>query len=125
MKKLLVLGTCAAIAVISAGCSGVSQFSDGTSPGATARQVATSIFASPDRQHKIGPYIWVWREVKVHKDAILEADCPVNYAVVGGGFRGRTLQIRDTHPNHAFTGWIVSVYGGHNGTVFASCAPVK
>jgi hypothetical protein len=93
----------------------------------TAASVITPLgkFASPTGQKKIGPYVWVWHTAKLDKLTTIEADCPVNFAVMGGGFRGGISDVHESFPNSALTGWVVSAYGGGRGTVYAGCAPVK
>ena len=42
----------------------------------------------PDGQKKIGSYVWVWHTARVTQTDLVnaEADCPVGYVVLGGGY---------------------------------------
>lgn len=131
MKKLLLGGLIVGVTVL-ASCSSSRQPSSGFEPGTetvTPYQTVTPAFAAPNGQKKIGPYVWVWHTAKLNQrgDATIETDCPVNYAVIAGGFRSKDTNFKGGYPNQALTGWIVIAFGyaGNKATVFADCAPVK
>jgi hypothetical protein len=94
-------------------------------PTAASASTPFGKLESPAGEKKIGPYVWVWRTAKLYKETTIEADCPVNYAVMGGGFRGSISDVHESFPNAALTGWVVSAYGGGRGIVYAGCVPVK
>lgn len=86
-------------------------------------------FIGPAGQKKIGSYVWVWHTVPVIGSALVEADCPVNYMAISGGYRGKPTLGYESYPNQAFTGWIVKAWveGSRSlsATVYASCVPAR
>jgi hypothetical protein len=89
-------------------------------------------FVAPDGQKRVGPYIWVWHSAKVPPSGNQEinADCPLNYVALGGGYavKGGFI-LFDNKPNAAFDGWVITGIGGYNQgatvTAYASCAPAQ
>ena len=92
-------------------------------------QLAPPTFIGPDGQKKIGQYVWVWHAGRISKSGQMqvEADCPVGYVVLGGGYNSKAGIVRTPHPNQAFDGWVVNLVGSGyepgSVTVYASCAP--
>jgi hypothetical protein len=89
------------------------------------------MYVTPDGQKKVGQYIWVWHTARISKSGQMEveADCPVGYVVLGGGYFNKAGIIQWPHPNEAFDGWVVNLVGSGYGpgsvTVYASCAPAS
>lgn len=85
---------------------------------------------SPNAEKKVGHYVWVWHTERVNDYAALEADCPANYSVVGGGYHlgvRHTAYVDASRPNNTFTGWVVIVTTRTpraRGTIYAACAPI-
>jgi hypothetical protein len=114
-----------AAVVILVGCAGGDAAGTSSAPPTAASASTVSSYRGSEGHKKIGPYVWVWHTVKLAKETTIEANCPVNYAVIGGGFRGAISDVHASFPDSALTGWVVSAYGGGQGTVYAGCAPVK
>jgi hypothetical protein len=88
-------------------------------------------FTTPDGEKKVGDYVWVWHTERIaerHEEAV-EADCPVGYAVTGGGYRDTANDVLYGMPNPGFDGWIVEAAARYSEpntvTVYAGCAPGK
>jgi hypothetical protein len=108
------------------GCAGGDAAGTSSAPPTVASaSTPVNSYRGSEGHKKIGPYVWVWHTVKLAKETTIEANCPVNYAVIGGGFRGAISDVHASFPDSALTGWVVSAYGGGQGTVYAGCAPVK
>ena len=96
----------------------------------TSAQVIRPGFLGPNGEKKVGTYVWVWHTESFSKgqSGTVEADCPIGYAVLGGGYQeSENYTISHTTPNEGFDGWIIDAGGGPYGnvvTVYASCAPV-
>lgn len=87
-------------------------------------------FIGPEGQKKIGQYVWVWTTRHIPKDhgVFIEADCPIGYVVLSGGYgQTVTLPVAESMPNAAFDSWVVEAFASYSGpnkvTVYASCAP--
>lgn len=129
MKKLVRFICALAATATMAGCSSESALSSEISPGARTQAPGVSFVGSP-AEKKVGQYVWVWHTGKVGPHtATVEADCPVDYVVTGGGFNVHGMQLGESKPNQAFDGWLVSVTSFLTEyvsiTVYASCAPAK
>jgi hypothetical protein len=106
-----------------------------TSLPAQGQVFAKPYFGELDGKRKVGQYIWVWhsQRLSVSGKASVEADCPLDYVAIGGGYNtGKGVYLLfESKPNPAFNGWIVSVFAGGSGfggttvTVYASCAPAS
>ena len=63
-----------------------------------------------------------------HEEEI-EADCPVDYVVTGGGYHQTAVGVFEQTPTSGFDGWVVEAGAGYSGpntvTVYAGCAPAK
>lgn len=63
---------------------------------------------------------------------MVEADCPANYVVMGGGYhptsKSGVWAILESVPNAAVDGWVVGVAAGDESsvrvTVYAGCTPI-
>lgn len=99
--------------------------------GAPAHVQARRIdLLEPDGTKKVGQYVWVWHSGNVSNpgNTEVEADCPVNYVVIGGGAVLNGTYLYESKPNQAFDGWIVEASptrGTVKITVYASCAPAS
>ena len=98
---------------------------------AQARLQTQPVFVIPDGEKKVGDYVWVWRTERIaerHQEAI-EADCPVNYAATGGGYRDTANDVLYSMPNAGFDGWVVEAAARYSEpntvTVYVGCAPIK
>jgi hypothetical protein len=88
-------------------------------------------------EKQVGQYVWVWRSktIPLGKDAEIEAPCPTDYVVLGGGYqivaKGNYYGLRtaSSRPSATFDGWVVDTGGAGYETVtvtaYASCAPAK
>ena len=117
-----------ALAVVSlAGCNSAGMQSSG--PAVNGQPLRYDLVGSSGEK-KVGQYVWVWRTatVKVGEGyKTIEADCPSNYAVTGGGFRLQGGFVNASKPNDAFDGWVIvaSSTGTSHDTTYAGCAPAK
>lgn len=100
---------------------------------ASAEMFGRPLFGTPNGQKKVGQYVWVWASKKVQSggSATIEADCPMNYVVLGGGSKNPVFMFTSQNmPNASFDGWIMQVGNSTSNppttvTVYASCAPAK
>jgi hypothetical protein len=98
----------------------------------SAQVFAQPRFVGPDGQKKVGDYVWVWHSATISKDSgrEVEADCPVNYVVISGGYtESRPFAVGATTPTQGFDGWVVDAFASYSGsntvTVYAGCASAK
>jgi hypothetical protein len=103
-----------------------------TAPVRSQTTLAPDFFVGASGEKKVGQYIWVWRTEKVPKfhESLIEADCPVGYAVTGGGYYQKLSGgVFESRPNGAFDGWIVEAGAGYSAantvTAYAGCAPAS
>ncbi|HVR45194.1 MAG TPA: hypothetical protein VMT95_00930 [Candidatus Binatia bacterium] len=124
-----------AAAALFVGCNAVSAQS--TSPGSVNPEVSTGVFPasasmSPTGHKRVGTYVWVWHTAKVSGSIkSIEAYCPHQYFVTGGGYRAMGAFVYGSTPDPAFDGWILLAYPQGSGppsvsvTVYAACTPAK
>jgi hypothetical protein len=98
---------------------------------------ARPAFVTPDGEKKIGQYVWVWRSktIAIGKNAEIEAPCPTDYVVLGGGFKTAAngsyygLRTASSRPSETFDAWVVDTGGAGyemvTVTVYAGCAPAS
>jgi hypothetical protein len=124
--------------VFSTACGGgISGHAYAPSASLAGGQVLRSAFLGQTGEKKVGQYVWVWRSKKipVGGSAEIEAPCPANYVVLGGGYKiaakggyyGRPTA--SSRPSETFDGWVVDTEGGElemlTVTAYGACAPVK
>jgi hypothetical protein len=99
---------------------------------AGAQTFTRPAFARSDGEKKVGQYVWVWRSgtISSSQGSEIEADCPLNRVVLGGGYAlksGFLYEVVATRPNAAFDGWVLIAIPGYSApavvTVYAVCAP--
>jgi hypothetical protein len=125
-------------AVFSTACGGgTSDHGYGPSTSLAGGQVLRPAFLGQTGEKKVGQYVWVWRskKIQVDKSAEIEATCPTDYVVLGGGYKIAANggyyghPTASSRPSETFDGWVVDTDGGAYAivtvTVYGSCAPEK